>query len=441
MTSTIKIGFLGFGTVGTGTVEVLTENKDLLTERVNAVLEVEKILVKNKTKSRTTQLNQNFISDKLTDDPEEILRNQDIQIVVEVMGTEEPALSYMKKAIKAGKHVVTANKEVIAKHGEDLTSLAKNNGVNFLYEASVAGGVPVIRPLKACLAGNTVKEISGILNGTTNYILTEMEEKEAEFNEALKKAQELGYAESDPTDDVEGFDAVRKLAIMTSMATNSTVLPEDIYTEGISGVTKEDLQFLGDHGYKIKLLGQTKINGTEVESRVAPTFLPCDNPLSSVSGVYNSILIKGEPVGYLTFTGEGAGKEATSSAVLSDIIEAARNGKHSNNFNGWSKNNFYKILDKEETSSLFYLRLVSSNPSQTEQEQKVNKSEIQNLLNHHGIELQQLDKKSSSNGKQELFIITELAKEQNVQNAISDLQDKSVELINIIRGDNSNGGR
>lgn len=312
----VNIGLLGMGTVGTGVVEVLEKNSDLIYQRTGEKIYIKKILVNDQTKKRSVD-----ISNKLTVKPEEILNDDEIHIIVELIGGFQPAYDYIKKALEKKKHVVTANKEVISKCGRELLEIANDNGVALLFEASVGGGIPVIRPLRYCLSGNKITEIVGIINGTTNYILSEMLDKSAPFEDVLRRAQELGYAESDPTADIEGFDAARKLAILSSLAFDSEIHPDDIHTEGITNITDKDILYAKSNGYIIKLLAISRLIEGGIEARVSPVLLPITHPLANVMGVFNSIMIKGYPIGEVIFYGQGAGKEPTASAVVGDIME------------------------------------------------------------------------------------------------------------------------
>ncbi len=265
----MKIGLMGLGTVGTGVVHLINQNGKNIEKKLGEKIEIKKILVKDPNKKRAS-----FAEGKITFDANDILEDEEIDVVVEVMGKEHPALEYIIKALKKGKHVVTANKEVIAVHGKELIKLATENKVNLLYEASVGGGIPIIRPLKQCLAANKIYEIKGILNGTTNYILTEMKQKGLDFEEVLKEAQQKGYAEADPTDDVEGFDAARKLAILCTLAFNKFILPEKIYTKGIKSISKSDIKYAEELGYHVKLIAYAKIDENErLEAWVHPVMI------------------------------------------------------------------------------------------------------------------------------------------------------------------------
>lgn len=319
----IQIGLLGFGTVGSGAYRILTDNAAHIAGKAGARLEVKRILVRDASKKRRA----GFDGAKLTTDPSVILDDPEIDIVVEVMGGIEPAESYLLKAMEAGKSVVTANKDLIADRGPKLRESAIRNSVDLLFEASVAGGLPIIRPLQHCLAANRIHEILGIINGTTNYILTAMSSGDSDFGAMLREAQEKGYAEADPTADVEGHDAARKIAILASIAFGAGVTSGDVFVEGISRICREDILYARDLGYAVKLLGIARDTAEGIEVRVHPCFIPRQHPLASVNDVYNAVFVKSDAAGETMFFGRGAGSLPTGSAVVADIIEAARHRK------------------------------------------------------------------------------------------------------------------
>jgi len=283
-------------------------------------LRLKRALVRDISKPRSPSLPPHL----LTTDPEDILGDPDIQLVVEVMGGETPAAAYIRRAVSQGKHVVTANKEVMAKHGPELISLAADKKVNLLFEAAVGGGIPIIGPLTKDLLANEISSIHAIINGTTNYILTRMAGEGISFSEALKEAQELGYAEADPTNDVEGIDAAYKLAVLASMAFHTRVHADDVYREGISRLEAKDFLYARELGYAIKLLAIGRGGGDSVQLRVHPTLVPQDHMLAKVDGVFNAVEVEGDLIGRVLFHGRGAGREPTSSAVLGDVVEVAR---------------------------------------------------------------------------------------------------------------------
>lgn len=317
----IKAGMLGLGTVGTGVYKVLKSQEPEMEAKLGAKVELKKILVRNLEKAAGKVDDPSV----LTNDPKEILEDPEIEIVIEVMGGMQPAFSYMLAALNAGKSVVTANKDVVASEGKKLLEAARASGRDFLYEASVAGGIPILRPLKQCLAGNHISEVIGIFNGTTNFILTKMTKEGMEFDEALQLAQDLGYAEADPTADIEGLDAGRKVAILASAAFNSRVVFENVYTEGIARITAKDIQYAREMGCEIKLLGVARLTEEGIEARVHPMLIDSDHPLASVQDSYNAVFVRGDAVQDAMFYGRGAGELPTASAVVGDVFDCVRN--------------------------------------------------------------------------------------------------------------------
>ena len=317
----IKVGMLGLGTVETGVYKVLKSQESEMEAKLGAKVELKKILVRNLEKASQKVEDPSI----LTNHAGEILEDPEIEIVIEVMGGMQPALTYMLAALNAGKSVVTANKDVVASEGKKLLDTAKANGRDFLYEASVAGGIPIIRPLKQCLAGNHITEVIGIFNGTTNFILTKMSKEGMEFDEALQLAQDLGYAEADPTSDIEGLDAGRKVAILASAAFNSRVVFENVYTEGIARITARDILYAKEMGCEIKLLGVARLTPEGIEARVHPMLIDSDHPLASVQDSYNAVFVRGDAVQDTMFYGRGAGEMPTASAVVGDVFDCVRN--------------------------------------------------------------------------------------------------------------------
>jgi len=317
----IGVGLLGLGVVGSEVANVLLQRSARLSEQVGAAVALRRVLVRDVTKPRPYPLP----SGLLVNDADAVLNAPDIDIVVELMGGEDPAHEYMRRAISKGKHVVTANKEVIAKNGFRLLSLASQHGVDLRYEASVASGIPVLSPLQQDLAANEIGAIRAIVNGTTNYILTKMAKEGIAYADALRQAQQLGYAEANPANDVEGIDAAYKLAILASLAFHTPVKPSAIYRQGISGLHPRDFTYAHELGFAVKLLAIAKERGTTVEARVHPAFVPLDSQLATVDGVYNAIQIEGDLVGTLVFYGRGAGGRPTSSTVVADVLTIARN--------------------------------------------------------------------------------------------------------------------
>ena len=317
---TAKIGLLGFGNVGGGTYKILTDNADLIESRVGVRPEVVRILQRNRNKKRLVEASPAL----LTEDPDDIILNPDIDIVVEMLGGIEPATSFMLQAMKNGKHVVSANKAAIAANYKLLTETAAANNVEFLFEASVAGGIPVLAAIEGSLQANDFVEIMGILNGTTNYILTKMTDEGLSYDEVLKDAQEKGFAEADPTADVEGLDAANKLSILIALAFGRYVAPSDIPTTGISKITPADIDAARSRGKKIKLIGQASLKDGKLNYSVKPVELEASHPLAGVNNEFNAVYITGDMVGELMFYGKGAGPLPTGSAVCGDILQIMR---------------------------------------------------------------------------------------------------------------------
>ncbi|MCL0047440.1 homoserine dehydrogenase [Dehalococcoidia bacterium] len=356
----LRVGLLGLGVVGSGVASYLLRYVDSIERQFGTRVLIKKILVRDKSKTR-----EEIIPDSLlTTNPEEILRSRELDIIVEVIGGDQPAATYLSDALISGKHVVTANKEVMAKFGSDLLALAKRNNVRLLFEASVGGAIPIIGNLSNDLIANKVSSIRGIINGTSNYILTRMSEDHAEFGIALKEAQQQGYAETDPTNDIEGTDAVYKLSIMSSLAFHTVVNPNDIYREGIKQLQIQDFRYADELGYAIKSLGIASLNGSSIQARVHPVLLPKGHMLAKVDGVYNAIEIAGDLCGQVLFHGRGAGKEPTTSAVLGDLFEIIRTTNNCAVQNGVSDINLgLAVQSIDDLESKYYLRLNVSDQS------------------------------------------------------------------------------
>lgn len=344
----INIAVLGYGTVGSGIVEVLNTNQESINKRAGQEINLKYVL-------DLREFPGDPVMEKLVHDYDIILNDPEVKIIAEVMGGVEPAYTFVKAALENGKSVCTSNKELVAKHGAELLKTARNNNVNFLFEASVGGGIPIIRPLNQSLTADEIEEITGILNGTTNYILSKMSEEDLKFDAVLKRAQEKGYAERNPEADVEGYDACRKIAILTSLAFGMQVDYEDIYTEGITKITDQDIKYAKKIGASIKLFGTSRKAGDHVFAMVAPMMINSDNPLYSVNGVFNGIFVKGNVLGDVMFYGKGAGKLPTASAVVADIVDAA---KHlgTNIMTIWSSKKLV-LSDISESEHRFFVRM------------------------------------------------------------------------------------
>jgi homoserine dehydrogenase len=323
MKRTIHAALLGLGTVGTGVYKVIKGQEQEMEAKLGSQVKIKKILVRNLEKARAKVEDPSV----LTNSWDEIINDPEIELVIELMGGIEPARTYILSALEAGKHVVSANKDLIAVHGKELFDMAETHHVDFLFEAAVAGGIPIIRPLKQCLAGNHMREVMGIVNGTTNFILTKMTQEGMEFKEALALATELGYAEADPTADIEGLDAGRKVAILASVAFNSRVVFDDVYIEGITKISAKDIRYAKEMGCDIKLLGVARNTEEGIEAYVCPMLIPSSHPLASVNDSYNAVFVNGDAVENAMFFGRGAGELPTASAVVGDVFDIARNIK------------------------------------------------------------------------------------------------------------------
>lgn len=354
----IKVAILGYGTVGSGVVEVLTTNAAIIAKRAGQEVGVKYVL-------DLRDFPGDPIQSKVVHDFQIILDDPEVDIVVETMGGTKPAYEFVKKALLAGKSVCTSNKELVAAYGAELVHLAKSKSVNFLFEASVGGGIPVIRPLNQSLTADKILKINGILNGTTNYILTKMAKEGSDFDVVLKEAQELGYAEKDPTADVEGYDACRKIAILTSLAYGKQVDYEDVYTEGITKITAEDFKYAEKLEAAIKIFGSSRKEGGKLYAMVAPQMIRRDNPLFAVEGVFNAICVTGNMLGDVMFYGKGAGKEATASAVVSDVVDAVKH-MNINVMTIWEDEKM-TVEPMDEMENRFFVRIG------TEEKEKVGK--------------------------------------------------------------------
>ena len=347
----IKTAIMGYGTIGSGVAEVLEQNKDVIAKQVGQEVELKYVL-------DLREFPDSPVADRIVHDFTVIEQDEEVRIVVEAMGGLNPAYPFVKACLLAGKHVATSNKALVAAYGTELLAIAREKGVNFLFEASVGGGIPIIRPMYRCLMGERIEEITGILNGTTNFILTKMDKEGESFENALKEAQNLGYAERNPEADVEGHDTCRKIAILTAMATGREVDYEDIYTEGITRITDIDFKYAEKMGTSIKLFGTSRIKDGKVNAFVAPVMIQKNNPLYSVNDVFNGIMVKGNMLGVSMFYGSGAGKLPTASAVVADIIEAAQNLDH-NLAIGWSGEK-QAIESMDQARFRYFVRVAGS---------------------------------------------------------------------------------
>lgn len=347
----VKIAVLGYGTVGSGVVEVLRTNQKVIDERLGEELRVKYVL-------DLRDFPDDPVQELITHDFEDIVNDEEVRIVVEVMGGIEPAYTFVKRSLEAGKSVATSNKALVAKHGAELLRIAKEKNVNFLFEASVGGGIPILRPLHSSLTGDVIEEITGILNGTTNYMMTKMFYEGADYDEVLREAQANGFAERNPEADVEGYDACRKIAILSSIISGKQVDFEDIYCEGITRITAEDMKYAKAMGMTIKLLATCKRDGEKLNAMVAPCLLRAEHPLFAINGVFNSIFVHGNMLGDAMFYGSGAGKLPTASAVVGDIVEEARNLERNLGVM-WSSEKL-ALEDRRDVERRFFVRMKGS---------------------------------------------------------------------------------
>lgn len=421
----IQVALLGLGTVGTGVYKVLQAQKEEMLPKLGVELELKKILVRNIEKAAAKVEDASV----LTSDWKEIAEDETIDIVIEVMGGMEPARTCILEALRAGKNVVTANKDLVASDGRILMDVAKENGKDFLFEAAVAGGIPVIRPLKQCLAGNHIKEVVGIVNGTTNFILTKMTEEGMEFAEALALATELGYAEADPTADIEGLDAARKMAIMASIAFNSRVVFEDVYTEGITKITARDIRYAREMGCHIKLLGVAKNTEEGIHVSVHPMLIDSRHPLASVNDSFNAVFISGDAVGETMLYGRGAGELPTASAIVGDVFDVARNIL--TGCTGRISCTCYKelpIRKMQSGVSKYFMRLrVQDRPGVL--------ASVTSVFGNNSVSIEQFIQKRKDGDLAEIVVITEEVVEHNFNDAVTILKtlDMIEEISAIIR--------
>ncbi len=350
----IKIGLLGLGTVGTGVVKIVEGHQDDLSNQVGSPISIAQILVKDRRKTRSIPIE----AAKLTEDPWDIVRNPDIDIIVEVMGGIAQTKEYILEALERGKHIVTANKDLMALHGQEILAKARDKGCDVLYEASVAGGIPIIRTLVEGFSSDRITKIMGIVNGTTNYILTKMSQEGAAYADVLKEAQELGYAETDPTSDVEGLDAARKMTILSSLGFRSNVDLDNVSVRGISGVTQEDIRYGKRLGYEVKLLGIAERQDDLFSVSVEPTMIKTTHPIAAVNGVFNAVYVHGEAVGETMFYGAGAGELPTATSVVADLVAVIKNMKLGvNGRQAQLSYNVMKLKSDDQIASKFFLLL------------------------------------------------------------------------------------
>jgi homoserine dehydrogenase len=427
----IKVGLLGFGTVGTGVVRLFQRNFPIIEEKLGARLVLKSIAVRDTGKDRGVNLPPGV----LTSDFEQVLDDPEISIIIELIGGYSPAREFVLKAVENGKHVVTANKALLAAHGEEIYAAALRNKVEIRYEAAVGGGIPVLSAIKGNMAANRFGTVLGILNGTCNYILTKMTREGADFADVLKKAQELGYAEADPTFDIEGIDTAHKLCILLSLCFGTRVDPEDVHTEGITSISALDIDFARQFGYRIKLLAIGKRDGERIEARVHPTMVPVHHPLADVDGVFNAIRLTGDFVDTVMFYGRGAGMEPTASAVVGDVMAIARNilagAERRTAPLGFLDEKVVTLAIKPigETVSKYYLRFsVIDKPGVL--------AGIAGALGENGVSIEAVVQTGRKAGETvPVVIITHEAREMDVRKALhkTDSTEITTEKTNLIR--------
>lgn len=420
----IKAALLGAGTVGGGVYKLVERRSAEMQAKVGADLKITKVMVKNLQKKR-----EGIPSEVLTDDWEGIINDPEISIVIELMGGVEPARTYILQALEAGKNVVTANKDLLAEHGQELMEAAERNHCDICFEAAVGGGIPIIRPLKECLAGNEITEVMGIVNGTTNYILTKMTQEGWDFDDALKEAQRLGFAESDPTADVEGLDAGRKMAILASIAFHSRVTFDDVDVKGITKITAKDIQYAKEFGYTLKLLGVARNEEGKMEVGVSPMMIPSTHPLANVNDSFNAVFVHGDAVDDAMFQGRGAGEFPTASAVVGDLISVARNMQY--DCCGRIGCSCYKNLPMKpagEAKHKYFLRLIVEDRTGI-------LAGVAGVLGNNGVSINQVIQKPAVDGVAELVVVTDKVETRHLEDALMIFGEMSMirEVASVIR--------
>jgi homoserine dehydrogenase len=426
----VKVGLMGLGTVGGGTFNVLSRNAEEITRRVGREISVSHVAAREYNADNLASLDNTIVTDdafKLVNDPE-------IDIVVELIGGYEPARELVLQAIKNGKHVVTANKALIAMHGNEIFKAAQEKGVMVAFEAAVAGGIPIIKAIREGLAANRIHWIAGIINGTGNFILTEMRDKGRDFADVLAEAQALGYAEADPTFDVEGIDAAHKLCILGSIAFGIPLQFDKVYTEGISKITRDDVNYAEELGYRIKHLGITRRVEKGIEMRVHPTLIPERRLIANVNGVMNAVLVQADAVGPTLYYGAGAGSEPTASAVVADIIDVARvltvDSENRVPHLAFQTNAMTdtQVLDMDEVETAYYLRLQAK-------DQPGVLAEVTRILADHNISIEAITQKEPPDGVTDVPIImlTHQVAEKNMNDAINEIEALDTITANVVR--------
>lgn len=419
---TIRIGLMGLGTVGSGVVRILENHQDDLQRQTGSHIVIRKVLVQSTDKMREV----NVASELLTNNPDDIVGDPGIDVVVEVMGGVELTKGLLEKALRSGKHVVTANKDLMALHGADLLTVAAEHGCDIYYEASVAGGIPIIRALTESFSSDRITRMLGIVNGTTNYILTKMSLEGASYDDVLKEAQALGYAEADPTSDVEGLDAARKMAILATLGFRMNVALSDVDAKGITGVTKEDILYGQRLGYELKLLGLAERDGDSVSVSVQPAMVRRTHPLAAVNGVFNAVYVYGEAVGETMFYGQGAGALPTATSVVADLVSVVKNMRL--NVNGQRLSRAYKekrLHSDDRIRGKFFLLLHVEDKAGV-------LAQITQVFATHNVSLESvLQHPNSSNPRAEIIIITHDADQASMKNVIAEFE--TLEVVNKVK--------
>ncbi|MCP3028061.1 homoserine dehydrogenase [Halobacillus sp. A5] len=431
MKDTITVGLLGLGTVGSGVIEILEDHKESIQHKTGCNVTIKTVLVSNLSKPRDID----NTSTQLTDRYEDITQDPEIDVVVEVMGGIDHTLTILREAIENGKHIVTANKDLVAQHGAELFEASSRNKCDLFYEASVAGGVPIIRSILDGLSSDKIRKMMGIVNGTTNYILTKMTKEGVDFDAVLKEAQELGFAEADPTADVDGLDAARKMTILSILGFSMPFNLEDVEVKGIRGISLADIQYAEQLGYSVKLIGVAEHDNTGVSVSVEPTLLPSEHPLTSVNDEYNAVYVYGDAVGETMFYGPGAGKLPTATAVVSDLIAVVKSLRLGTSGSAYVQPQFPKLVkEKKDQLTKKYMRLhVHDQPGML--------MELTKIFAEYGISFDQIiQREADKHDERELMMITHQVSEEDFERAFKDLESlssiRSVDSVFRVEGSN-----
>lgn len=413
----IKVGLLGLGTVGTGVVRIVEGHQEDLLRQIGSPVQIEKVLVKHKDKMRSVPIDRS----KLTEDPWEIIRDPEIDVIIEVMGGVPETKQYIVEALSLGKQVVTANKDLMAQHGPELLAKAVEHGCDILYEASVAGGIPILRTIVDGFSSDRITKMMGIVNGTTNYILTKMSQEGASYEDVLREAQELGYAEADPTSDVEGLDAAYKMTILATLGFRANISMEDVDVQGISKVSAEDILYAQRLGYEVKLLGIAERTEDMIAVSVQPTMVKHTHPLAAVNGVFNAVYVYGEAVGETMFYGPGAGEMPTATSVVADLVAIAKNIKLGvSGKSGFTPYNEKKLKSDEQIHSKYFILLHVDDEAGV-------LAKIAQVFANYNVSLDSvLQQPNEENPNAELIIITHDASKASARSVLEELKGMSV---------------